>query len=64
LKAYVQRAFDKCLNSVEEKLMEGNLRTVIETAKKTKEVFSRNWNTYQLPKLPREKNISYGVGTG
>jgi hypothetical protein len=44
--------------------MEGNLRTVIETAKKTKEVFSRNWNTYQLPKLPREKNISYGVGTG
>ena len=58
LKDYVERAFSKCQNPKEKTMIEKNLKSIITNARMRGEIYTRNWKTFNLPTLPREKSFS------
>ena len=55
LKDYIARSFAKCTNTKERNITEKALIKIITASKMNGDYYMRNWKTYQLPNLPREK---------
>lgn len=58
LKDYVERAFAKCQNPKEKAMIEKSLKSIITNARMRGEIYTRNWKTFSLPTLPREKSFT------
>jgi len=59
LENYVKRSFEKCQNEKERQLIEKSLKKILNNAKLRGEYYTRNWDTYPLPLLPRESKVFF-----
>ncbi|KAM3143438.1 hypothetical protein pb186bvf_004499 [Paramecium bursaria] len=64
VKNYVERSFNKCQTDEERNMMDQFLKNTIAEAKRKNEYFTRDWNKFPIPTLPRENQIRQShIGT-
>lgn len=57
LASYVEKSFQKCINSNEREFMEGVLKKICDSSKARGTLFLKDWDALALPSLPRESKI-------
>lgn len=61
LAAYVEKAFQKCINANEREFMEAVLKKICDSSKARGTLFQKDWDALALPSLPRESKCFISV---
>jgi hypothetical protein len=57
VRKFIIRGYAKCFTEMEKNYMKSILRQIVKSAKIKGEIYTKNWDTMELPKLPREAGM-------
>lgn len=60
LASYIERSFQKCVDPRDREFMENILQKICNNMKQNNSLYSRDWDSVQLPTLPREGKLIAG----